>query len=385
MSDARRPETLVANHGVAQDPHHGAVAPTITLSATFRWPDPETKPAFDYSRTVNPTRAELEGALAALEGAAGCTVTNTGMAAIDLVLDLIRPGELIVAPHDAYGGTYRLLHSLAQRGRFEVAFIDQNDDTAYEAALANKPRLVWIETPSNPLMRIVDVADRAKKAKAAGALVAADNTFLTPARQRPLDLGCDIVVHSTTKFLNGHSDVVGGAVLAKDKALVEEIAWWANNVGATGAPFDAYLTLRGLRTLCVRLDRQEESAQALADILKADPAVAKVYYPGLADHPGRDIALRQQTGFGAMLSFELRDGPAATRFFKALRLATVAASLGGFETLVCRPATMTHAGMSPEARAEAGIHDGLVRVSVGLEHIDDLAADFGAGLKAARA
>ncbi|MGF1545664.1 MAG: cystathionine gamma-synthase [Parvularculaceae bacterium] len=377
-----RSETIAASAGVARDPAHRSVAPALHLSATFGWADPEEKPAFDYSRSGNPTRRELERALADLEGAAGGVVTSSGMSAIDLVLCLVSPGDLVLAPHDCYGGSHRLLSARAKKGHFDLAFVDQTDPDALEAGLARRPKLILIETPSNPLLRITDVADVARRARAVGAVTVADNTFLSPALQRPLDLGCDVVLHSTTKFINGHSDVVGGAVLAKTTELAEELYWWANCTGVTGAAFDSYQTLRGLRTLFARIERQQETAGGLAARLAADPRVAAVHYPGLQGHPGRAVAARQQAGFGSMFSVDFAPGVDALELLRRLRIFTIAESLGGFESLACVPAAMTHAAMPPEARAKAGISDRLVRFSIGLEHADDLAADLLGALEA---
>ncbi len=376
MTQTLRPETIVAAAGVAGDPVYRGVSPPLHLSATYGWRDPEEKPAFDYSRSGNPTRSELERALADLEGAARGVITASGMAAVDLPLNLVNPGDLVIAPHDCYGGTFRLLSARARRSHFAVEFVDQTDPAALAAALAKNPKLVLIETPSNPLLRITDIAAVAVAAKAAGAIVVADNTFLSPALQQPMSLGCDLVIHSTTKYINGHSDVVGGAVLARDRALGDELAWWANCTGVTGAPFDSFLTLRGLRTLFPRLARQQESADAVVAALDSDERVACVYYPGLSSHPGHDIARRQQKGFGAMLSVEFAEGVEVIGVLRALQIFTIAESLGGFESLACTPATMTHASMTPEARAKAGISDSLVRLSIGLEHPQDLIRDL---------
>jgi cystathionine gamma-synthase len=383
MPRKREPDTAVASHAVASDPQCGAVAPPIHLSTTYEWTDVTEKPGFDYSRTINPTRRALEGLLAELEGGERALVTNTGMSAIDLILNLVKPGDLVVAPHDCYGGTHRLFTAKAKKGDFEVLFVDQTDPAAAADAIRQGPKLFWIETPSNPLLRITDIATLAADAKAAGALTCADNTFLSPARQKPLDLGCDLVMHSTTKLINGHTDVVGGAVIAKTAALGEELAWWSNAVGASGSPFDSYLTLRGARTLYARLDRQEAAAMAVAKALEADDRVARVHYPGLPSHPGHELAARQQSGFGIILSFDLAAGLDAVAFMNALDLITAAASLGGFETLACLPASMTHAGMDPQARLEAGVTDTLIRLSVGLENPGDLLGDLDAALKAA--
>jgi cystathionine gamma-synthase len=306
------------------------------------------------------------------------------MAAIDLVLSRLRPGDLVVAPHDCYGGTYRLLAARRDRGQFDPLFVDQGDERALAAALDRKPSLILIETPSNPLMRVVDIHAIASRAKAVGAKTAVDNTFLSPALQRPLALGADFVIHSTTKYLNGHSDVIGGAVVAADRADLDELADWANLTGVKGAPFDSYLTLRGLRTLFARIERQQMTAAAVVKLLQADPRVRAVHYPGLASHPGHAIAKVQQAGFGAMLSFELAGGVSAVRrFVEALHVVTLADSLGGIETLIAHPASMTHAGMGAEAREAAGITDGLLRISVGLEGEADLMTDLQAALVAA--
>lgn len=385
MSIPLHAETIAAGAGVASDPAFNAVSPPLHLSATYGWRDPLEKPQFDYSRSGNPTRAELERALAGLEGAERGVITATGMAAVDLVLNLVNPGDTVIAPHDCYGGTFRLLSARARRGHFSVEFVNQTDPEAFAAALTRKPKLVLIETPSNPLLRITDIAATAAAAKKAGAIVVADNTFLSPALQQPLALGCDIVVHSTTKYINGHSDVVGGAVLAADKALGEELAWWANCTGVTGAPFDSFLTLRGLRTLFTRIERQQETASEIAEALARDERVGRVNYPGLPGHPGHDLAKRQQKGFGAMLSVEFADNVDVLDLLRGLSIFTVAESLGGFESLVCTPATMTHASMTPEARAKAGISDRLVRFSIGLEHSKDLLRDIFTALDAVRA
>ena len=375
--------TLCARSGVDQDTAHGAVMPPLYLSSNYSFAGFEQKRKYDYSRSGNPTRDVLAETLAQLEGGAGCVVTATGMAAVDLPLSLLSPGDLLIAPHDCYGGTHRLLSARAKKGHFEVAFVDQGDPAALEAALALNPKLVLVETPSNPLLRVVDVADICTRAHRVGAKVVADNTFLSPALQRPIELGADFVVHSTTKYINGHSDVVGGAVVSADAADHAEVAWWANCLGVTGSPFDAYLTLRGLRTLFARIEHQQATAGAVAEVLAAHPAVKAVHYPGLASHPGHALAARQQKGPGAMLSFELKGGTDAVRaLIEELEVFTLAESLGGVESLIAHPATMTHAAMTPEARVTAGITEGLLRLSVGLEHQDDVLADLTRALDA---
>ena len=374
-------ETRAVRTGIAIDGQHGAVIPPIYLSSTYAFAGFKGKRAYDYTRTANPTRDVLGLALAELEEGAGAAVTSTGLSAVLLVVQLLRPEDRLVAPHDCYGGTMRLLDSLAERGHFQVEYIDESSAEALTEALSRPTRMLWVETPSNPLLRITDLRLAKTLATRANALLVVDNTFLSPALQRPLTVGADIVVHSTTKYLNGHSDVVGGAAVAREQALAEQLAWWANVIGVTGAPFDSYLTLRGLRTLHPRIRTHLENAAAVAELLAAHPAVARVHYPGLPDHPGHDLAARQQTGFGAMVSFELEGGESAVAaFVDGLRSFTLAESLGGVESLVAHPATMTHASMTPEQQAAAGITEGLLRLSVGIETCDDLLEDLAAAL-----
>jgi cystathionine gamma-synthase len=381
------PATRAVRAGIDSDSAHAAVIPPVTLSATFRFANLDEKPRYDYTRSGNPTRDVLGHALADLEGGAGAIVTATGMGAIATVLHaLLEPGERLLAPHDCYGGSWRLFTALAAKGLFEFETCDFTDPAQLEPALGRRPQLVWIETPSNPLLRITDLEAVIGAAHAAGALTVADNTFLSPALQRPIAFGADVVVHSTTKYINGHSDVVGGAAIARDPAILEQLEYWANALGVTGSPFDSYLTLRGLRTLDARLRIHQENAAALAELLANHPAVAAVHYPGLASHPGHAIAERQQAGFGGMMSFELAGGePAVRAFVDGLTCFTLAESLGGVESLVAYPVTMSHAAMSAEARAAAGIGPGLLRVSVGIENVNDLTADFAAALARADA
>ncbi|MDX1571024.1 MAG: cystathionine gamma-synthase [Xanthomonadales bacterium] len=374
-------ETIAVRSALESDTQHGAVVPPLHLSSTFAFEGFGQKRTYDYTRSGNPSRDALAEALAASEGGAGASVVASGMAAVTLVCQLLKPDDLVVVPHDCYGGCYRLFTHLAGRGLFNLAVVDQNDEAALADALAREPRLVWIETPSNPLLRLVDIERVAARARQAGALVVVDNTFLSPAGQSPLALGADLVVHSTTKYINGHSDVVGGAVIAADAGLAEELAWWANCLGLTGAPFDAWLTLRGLRTLHPRIAQHNANAQAVAEFLKVQDAVQAVHYPGLASHPHYDLARRQQRIAGGMVSFELAGGEAAVaRFVAGLSCFSLAESLGGVESLIAHPATMTHAAMDPEARAVAGISDGLLRLSVGIEAVEDLLQDLGEAL-----
>lgn len=384
---ACRPATSAVRAGIDRDSAFGAVTPPIVLSSNFSFEGFGHKREYDYTRSGNPTRDLLGEALAELEGGAGGVVTATGMGAITLVLNaLLSPGEKLVVPHDAYGGSWRLFNALAGKGHFELITADLTDPRSLAAALAQSPKLVLIETPSNPLLRVTDLRFVIEAAHRAGALAVVDNTFLSPALQTPIAFGADVVLHSTTKYVNGHSDVVGGAVVAATAELHERFTWWANALGITGSPFDSFLTLRGLRTLDARLRVHQENAQAIAAQLEAHPAVARVHYPGLASHPGHALAARQQKGFGAMLSLELDGGVDAVRaFVDGLRHFTLAESLGGVESLVAHPASMTHAAMTPEARAAAGIPDGLVRLSVGIEDGADLQADLAAALDRALA
>ncbi len=370
--------------GLDSDGQFGAVVPPIYLSTNFAFEAYRKPRQYDYSRSGNPTRDQLAAALADLEGGAGAVVTCTGLAVISLILATLPNGVRVQAPYDCYGGTYRLIAALAQKGALVADFIDQSDTAALTRSLAMKPALVWIETPSNPLLRIVDIQAIAAQAHAVGALVVVDNTFLSPIWQQPLALGADLVMHSTTKYLNGHSDVVGGVVIAATAERHKDLAWWANAIGVTGAPFDSFMTLRGVRTLHARMRVHAENALNVVAALHGHPAVHRVYYPGLPDHPGHELAKRQQGGFGAMLSFDLAGGePAVQAFLAGLECFTLAESLGGVESLVSHPATMTHAGMEEGARLLAGIGPGLLRLSVGIEDSNDLVADLMAGLQRA--
>jgi cystathionine gamma-synthase len=379
-------DTLAARYAVDSDDAHGAVIPPLYMSSNFSFHGFGEKREYDYTRSGNPNRDQLAGALAALEGGAGGVITASGMSAVHLATQLVKPGELIVAPHDCYGGCHRLFTAASNRGLFDLAWLPLwETENSVQQILELRPRMVWIETPSNPLLRITDIEAISKVAHEVGALVVVDNTFLSPAGQRPFSLGADIVLHSTTKYINGHSDVVGGAALAIDEALVEELAWWANCLGLTGSPFDSYQALRGLRTLNVRYRQHAENAASVADYLDSSNLVSKVYYPGLTSHPGHELARQQQESFGAMISFEIdateQEIPV---FLSAIKLFTLAESLGGVESLVAHPASMTHAAMSAEDQASAGISSCLLRLSVGIEHVEDLLADLENGFEAVR-
>ena len=376
--------TAAVRAALETDTQHGAVVPPLHLSSNYTFRQFGEKRDYDYTRSGNPTRDALADALCQLEGGAGATVTSSGMAALNLVVQLLQPGELLIAPHDCYGGTYRLFDSLAAKGHFNVQFVDQSDEQALRAACAQQPRMILVETPSNPLLRIIDIEEMAVAARACGALLAVDNTFLSPALQQPLKFGADLVIHSTTKYLNGHSDVVGGAVVAATPELAEKMDWWANCLGITGAPFDAYLTLRGVRSLHARMQQHEKNANVLAELLDEHDFVDKVYYPGLRSHPGHEIAAQQQSGFGGMVSFEIAGGEEAVKVFvENLRLFSLAESLGGVESLVCHPQTMTHAAVCNDTLNEAGIVSNLVRLSVGIECGEDLVIDILQALNAA--
>ena len=369
--------TRAVRAGLGADTTHRAVMPPIHLSTNFFFDAPGLYAKYDYTRTANPTRDLAAEAIAELEEGCGAVVTSSGMSAIVVATRLLSAGDLILAPRDCYGGSYRLFSAESNRGGYCVEFVDTWDPEALDLARRLRPRMIWIETPSNPHLRITDIAGWAELAGDIGAICVVDNTFLSPINQRPLAFGADLVVHSTTKFLNGHSDVVGGALVAADKNLLEEIAWWSNVLGVSGAPFDSYLTLRGMRTLHVRSRAHEANALRIVDLLDRSDVVARVHHPSLFDHPGHEIARGQQMGWGSLVSFELRGGRAAVdAFVDGIEYFALAESLGGVESLVAHPWTMTHASMDEPARLAAGIGEGLLRLSVGIEAAEDLEADL---------
>ena len=379
---AHDPRTRAVRAGLESDPTTGAVVPPIHLSSTFAFPSFGVKGRYDYSRSGNPTRDLLAEAVADLEGGAGAVVTGSGMGAIALVGQILKQGARIVVPHDCYGGTFRLFSAWQRRGDFRVEFVDFGNDAAWRSALSTPADLVWVESPSNPLLRITDIREVVRVAHAAGAKVAVDNTFLSPVLQQPLALGADLVVHSMTKYLNGHSDVISGAVVAATPEDATQLAWWANALGMTGTAFDSFLVLRGLRTRHARMAIHEQNANELASWLNTQSGIRRVLYPGLADHPGHATARAQQSGFGAIVTIELAGGLVAVeKFVGELQLFSLAESLGGVESLVAHPATMTHAAMDPAARAAAGLTDGLLRLSVGIEAVNDLRDDLAQALK----
>jgi cystathionine beta-lyase/cystathionine gamma-synthase len=366
------------------EPGTGSLIAPIFQTSTFEQDEPGVHRGFDYSRTNNPTRARLEAVLAALEGVDHAAVFASGLAAENAILQAyLKPGDEIVIPLDVYGGTYRLLTRVHQPAGCVVRQVDVGDPSALRTALGPRTRLVWIETPTNPRLLVYDIAAICRDAHAAGALVIVDNTFATPVFQQPFTLGADIVVHSVTKYLAGHSDLIQGAVLARDPAVFEPVKFLQNATGAVPSPFDCWLTLRGLQTLELRMQRHAENADAIAAGLSGHPLVRRVYYPGLAAHPGHDIAVRQMTGFGGMVSFELAGSvDEAVAFASGRRVFALGESLGSVKSLLCHPARMTHASIPPDARAALGLSDTLIRLSPGCEHRKDLIADLVAGLEA---
>ena len=376
-------ETRCVHVGVDKDSAYNSCTTPIYPASTFFWDDLATNRGFDYTRSGNPTRQALEENIASLEGGLDCRATATGMAAVDAILHLFKAGDHIIAANDIYGGTFRLFHNIYAPMGFKFSFVQMDDPENVRRAVTPNTKCVWIETPSNPLLNVVDIAAVAAVAREAGALSVADNTFLSPYFQRPFEHGVDIVMHSTTKYLNGHSDVVGGAVVTRHKEHAERIAYIVNAVGLPCSPFDAWLVLRGIKTLAPRMQAHERGAMALARMLAEHQRVEKVYYPGLPTHPHHALAKRQQSGFGGMLSFDIQGGrPAAEKLFSRMKLFYLAGSLGGVESLIEYPETMSHASMTPDARKAAGITENTIRLSVGIEHPDDLVADLKQALDA---
>lgn len=378
-------DTLAIHAGYEPEPVTGAVMPPIVLSTTFAQEGPGKHKGFEYGRSGNPTRNALEGCLAALEGARHGLAYASGCAATTNVLHLLAPGDHVVCGDDVYGGTFRIFDRIMKPFGITASFVDMRDLGKVKSAFTPKTKMVWMETPSNPMLKIFDIAGVAEIAKAHGAPLVVDNTFATPVLQRPLDLGATIVVHSTTKYLNGHSDAVGGAVMTRDDGLAERLRYLQNAIGAVPSPFDCYLVLRGLKTLPVRVRQHVASAKIVAERLEKHAQVARVIYPGLESHPGHALAAKQMKGPGGMISFDLKgDLRQASEFLKALRVFACAESLGGVESLAEHPAIMTHASIPAENRRALGIADGLIRLSVGLEDVDDLWADLERGFAAAR-
>jgi cystathionine gamma-lyase len=374
--------TKTIHAGQPSEPETGSLIAPIFQTSTYEQDSPGQDKGFSYSRTNNPTRARLEAVLAELEGVPYAAVYASGLAAENAVLQAyLRPGDEIVLPVDVYGGTYRILNKVFQPIGLVIKQIDLGDAAALDAAVTPRTKIVWIESPTNPRLLVYDIAAISRLAHERGALVAVDNTFATPYFQQPFQLGADIVVHSVTKYLGGHSDLIQGAALAKESAVFEPIKFLQNATGAVPAPLDCWLTLRGLKTLELRMQRHEENAIAVANALKGHQLVRQVYFPGLADHPGHEIARKQMTGFGGMVSFELNGTiEEVTSFASSRRFFTLGESLGGVKALLCHPATMTHASIPPEARAELGLSDTLIRLSPGCENSEDLVEDLLEGL-----
>jgi len=370
-------QTRCVHTGVNKDSTFNSCITPIYPSSTFYWDDLKTHRGFDYTRSGNPTRAALEENLAALEGGISCRATCTGMAAITTALHLFKPGDHIITGHDIYGGTYRLFANIFTEQGYRFSFVDMGNPENIRKAITPQTRGIWIETPSNPLLNIVDIAATVDVAKTANLITIADNTFLSPYLQRPFELGVDVIVHSTTKYLNGHSDVVGGCVITRHQEHADRIAYIVNALGLGCSPFDAWLVLRGVKTLGPRMEAHQRGAMALARMLAENPKVEHVYFPGLESHPQHALAKRQQSGFGAMLSFDLKGGrPEVEKMLAKLTMFQLAESLGGVESLIEYPDTMSHASMSEEARRAAGISEKTIRISVGIEHPDDLIADM---------
>ena len=386
MTSSASKATRAVRAAIETDTQYGAVVPPLHLSSNYTFAGLNEPRQYDYTRSGNPTRDALGDALADLEGGAGAVVTASGMGALTVLTQLLTPGDTIIAPHDCYGGTYRLFEQQSKKGLFDVEFVDQTDLDALRTVCAKvKPTIILTESPSNPLLRIADLTAISEIARESGALFAVDNTFLSPALQNPIEFGADLVIHSTTKYINGHSDVVGGAIIAATDELAEQCAYWANVIGITGAPFDSFMTLRGIRTLHPRIRQHEESATLIANILSEQDNVTEVFYPGLATHPGHELAKTQQRGFGGMVSFAIDGGEEAVRgFVESLEFFSLAESLGGVESLVCHPASMTHAPVSEERKAAAGVTPTLIRLSVGLESAEDLVEDLLNALEVAR-
>lgn len=379
-------DTLTIHAGQEPDPTSGAVMPPIVLASTFAQQSPGVHKGFEYARTGNPTRQTLENCVAGIEGATHGVAFGSGCAAMTTLFQTLRPGDHIVACDDVYGGTFRILDKVFKPMGVETSWVDMTDLDRVADAFTDKTKLVWIETPTNPMLKIIDIAAVVAIArKHEGVLVGVDNTFATPCLQRPLELGADLVVHSLTKYLNGHSDVVGGVAVTSNDSLAEKLKFLQNASGAILSPFDSFLVLRGIKTLSVRMERHVRSAANLANWLTEQNGVDKVIYPGLESHPQHELAKRQMKAFGGMISFVIAGGlPAARKFLESTHLFTLAESLGGVESLIEHPAIMTHGSVPADVRQELGIHDGLIRISVGLEDLEDLRGDLSTALKASQ-
>ena len=374
-------DTLAIHGGQAPDPTTGAVMPPVYLTSTYRQPRMGEDWPYDYARTINPTRRALERNLTALEGGVDARAFASGMAAISAVMHLLKSGDHVVVSQNVYGGTYRLFEGVLRQYGLEFSRVDTSDLAEIEAAFRPETRMLYVETPTNPTLQLTDLRKASRIAKSRRALTVVDNTFMSPALQRPIELGADIVVHSTTKYLNGHSDTVGGAAVLATKKLADRMAYLQNSVGAILAPLDAFLVLRGIKTLHLRMERHDRSARKIARWLEGHPKVARVHYPGLASHPQHRLSRRQMSGLGGMISFYVGTLGRAKKVLDRVRLCALAESLGGVESLISHPASMTHGSVPKEERERIGVTDGLVRISVGIEAVDDLIADLERALR----
>ena len=384
MAETTRDETLLIHGGIPEDPRTGAVNVPIYQTSTYRQDELGRHRGYEYSRTGNPTREALEKLIADLEGGRFGFAFASGMAALTTVLSLFSAGDEILTSANVYGGTFRVLDKVFRNFGIAYRMVDTTDADAFEAQIGPNTKAVIVESPANPLLDVTDIAEIAKRAKARGVMTIVDNTFMTPYLQKPLELGADVVVHSATKYLGGHSDVVAGLAVVDDEETAKRLAFLQNATGGVLGPFDSFLLIRGIKTLGVRLDRHCENALAVAEFLRASDAVETVHFPGFADHPGHAVQARQARGAGAMISFSLRENVDLRLFLKSLRLVALAESLGGVESLICHPSTMTHASIPEEIRKKVGISDSLLRLSVGIEHRDDIVADLKRALDAAR-
>jgi cystathionine gamma-lyase len=383
VDSSMRFSTRAIHAGQDPDPATGSVTVPVYLTSTYQQPGPGKEGKYVYSRTANPTRTALEECLASLEEGRGGLAFSSGLAATATILLSLQKGDHVIAGDDIYGGTYRLFDQILRKYGFQFTYVNPEDPDNIAKAVRKNTRLIWIETPTNPLMRIVDIRQISKISKQAQALLVVDNTFMSPYLQNPIKHGADIAVHSTTKYLGGHSDLIGGASVTKDEGVQTRLKYLQNAVGAVPGPLDCYLVLRGIKTLAVRMERHGENSKAISELLTRQPKVEKVNYPGLPDHPQRDIIKRQMRGNGGMLSFQLKGGfNQCKKFLTSLRIFTVAESLGGVESLIEHPASMTHASVPKERRLKLGIHDNLIRISVGIEDVEDLVQDLERGFKA---
>jgi cystathionine gamma-synthase len=374
--------TIAIHSGVDKDNSYNSVITPIYQTSTFRFENIGTTKGYDYTRTSNPTRKALEENIAALEGGLSAKAVATGMAATTTALHFLRAGDHVICTNDCYGGTERLLRTYSEMFGFQLSYVNMADLEAVRSAIRKNTKGFWIETPSNPLLNVVDIRSLAALAHECNALAFVDNTFLTPYFQSPFALGADIIIHSTTKYLNGHSDVVGGAVVVNRPELADRLHSIVNTLGVGQSPFDSWLVLRGIKTLIPRMKAHEENARVVADFLSQHPGVSRVYYPGLPSHPGHEIAKRQQRGFGGMVSFEVKNGiEKVNKVLRSTKIFALAESLGGIESLICHPATMTHASMNPELREKAGINERVIRLSIGIEDQSDLIEDLDQALK----